>query len=180
MSSYSQYRTFDEIIALTRDDDSRAEVIAWLKHECGATNVKVSRALDWISASAPAKKVEACLRTTLSTFVPASAAVPDQSIVRATAYEVPLRLASKITTISSLTRFPDLTVKRKATQQFGDSTNVTTPTLLSSFYSIDLTPVPNGGAATQAVYEQGQSFIAGDLRAFQARYNTTAVVLYRR
>jgi hypothetical protein len=171
---YGRYLSFDEIVALTRDDASRAEVIAWLQNECGASSINVSRGLDWISATAPKDTVETCLSTTFALYAPLDADAA-AAIVRAETYTVPPRLAAKITTISSITRFPDLSKKRSAAsaRSLSDSPNVTTPTLLASFYSIDLSPVANGAAATQAVYEQGQSFFPSDLAAFQRLYNIT-------
>ena len=172
--TYGKHLSFDDIVALTRDDASRAEVIEWLQKDCGAFSVKVSRGLDWISATAPKAAVETCLGTTFEAYAPLDADAA-AAIVRAEAYTIPPRLAAKITTISSLTRFPDLSRKRSAAsgKRISDSANVTTPTLLASFYSIDLTPLANGAAATQAVYEQGQSFFPSDLAAFQHLYNIT-------
>ena len=175
--SYNQHMSFDDIVELTSDDATVSAVTAWLKESCGAGDIAVSPGRDWLTTAAPKTKVETCLDTSIHRYTPAATARAAQAtdnatdIVRAESYTIPNHLNDKIITISSLTRFPRLNKLQLkfSTSMIGDSTNVTTPELLSTFYSISLAPI-NNTKSTQAVYEQGQSFIKSDLAAFQKKY----------
>ena len=125
--SYGQHKTFDEIVSLTRDDEARAEVGAWLQSSCGASDVAISIDLAWLTATAPKAGVESCLSTSVHAYT--AAAGSTGPIVRAKAYTIPAHLVSKIATISSLTRFPDPDVASRRrisrpTRLAKDSTNV--------------------------------------------------------
>ena len=174
-AKYNQHLTFNEIIHLTTSSETIAAVKTFLQTNCGAkpNDIQVSPARDWITATAPKTNIEECLETSFYRYT----AQGHNDIIKTKQYTIPSHLENKIITIASLTRFPTLQqpnkrfTKQQPKQDLDlDSGNVTTPELLSSFYSIDLTPI-NNTKSTQAVYEQGQSFIKSDLSAFQKRYN---------
>ena len=177
-SEYGQYLSFEEVGALTRNEEATSAVRLWLTNAgVDEEQMHETRNGEFFRVHVPVKVANSLLNAEFTVFENLSK--PGVQMIRATELTVPAHLESHLDFVGEALYFPPerealSMMQRVQSEDKGEpvTTNIVTPQLLRDFYSISEDSV--NPKSTQAVFEAlGQHYSPRDLSTFQRLFKLT-------